>query len=219
MDLSSLNSQQREAVEHMDGPCCVVAGAGSGKTRVLTYRVANLVERGIPAQNILAVTFTRKAAGEMQERLQPLIGDAALEDLNVGTFHSICYRILRDEWRASSQPAFEPAQEGWQKRTIKKILDDINLDMDISHMLGFISWQKNNLITPEMPLDLLGAPAFMEERLRQVYRLYEQAKQQERKLDFDDMLLWCYQMLKEDARIRSKYQDQFKYILVDEFQD
>lgn len=203
----------------MDGPCCVVAGAGSGKTRVLTYRVANLVEHGIPAQNILTVTFTRKAAGEMQERLQPLIGDAALEDLNVGTFHSICYRILRDEWRASSQPAFEPAQEGWQKRTIRKILDDIHMDIDISQILGFISWQKNNLITPNKPLDLLGAPPFMEERLRQVYRLYEQAKRQEQKLDFDDMLLWCYQLLKDNPAVLLKYQLQFRYILVDEFQD
>lgn len=227
MDLSSLNSQQREAVEHIDGPCCVVAGAGSGKTRVLTYRVANLVNMGVPAKNILAVTFTRKAAGEMQERLQPLIGDAALEDLNVGTFHSICYRILRDEWRAFGQTPFEPAQEHWVKRTIRTILEPpsknnpqgMNWGLDVASAIGFISWQKNNMITPDDRLDLRGADPFLEMRFQNLYKQYELAKDREHKLDFDDMLLWCYQLLRDNPAVLRKYRSAFRYILVDEFQD
>ncbi|MGB9885852.1 MAG: ATP-dependent helicase [Moorellales bacterium] len=217
LDLNGLNPAQKEAVLHGDGPCCVVAGAGSGKTRVLIYRIARLIEDGVPANSILAVTFTRKAAGEMQERLYQLIG-AAAEDVNMGTFHSICYRILREEWKVP----YEPVQESWQKRVVRKILAPpgkdnpygMNWDLDVNHALGWISWQKNNLITWRDNLERTVTP----EKHRELYRLYEQIKEQERKLDFDDMLLWCYQILQNPA-IRKKWAGRFRYILVDEYQD
>lgn len=221
LDLNGLNPAQKEAVLHGNGPCCVVAGAGSGKTRVLTYRIARLIEDGVPPKNILAVTFTRKAAGEMQERLYQLVG-AAAEDVNMGTFHSICYRILREEWKARRMPSYEPVHESWQKKVIRKILAPpgkdnpygMNWDLDVSHALGWISWQKNNLITWRDELQRTVTP----EKHRELYRLYEEIKEQERKLDFDDMLLWCYQML-QNPTIRKKWAGRFKYILVDEYQD
>ena len=226
MDLQGLNPAQIEAVNHTDGPCCVLAGAGSGKTRVLTQRIGRLVTgEAIPARNILAVTFTRKAAGEMAERLEPIIGASALEALNVGTFHSICYRILRDEWRAQGTEPYEPAGDWWQKRTIRDILappgkqnpDGMNWQLDVSTALGFIGWQKNNLITPKD--ELAQVPEDTKEKYRDLYRAYEAHKERERKLDFDDMLLWCYQLLKENRGVRAKYATMFRYILVDEFQD
>jgi DNA helicase-2/ATP-dependent DNA helicase PcrA len=221
MDLSMLNPEQIDAVLHTDGPCCVVAGAGSGKTRVLTYRVANLLELGVPARSVLAVTFTKKAAGEMQERLAELIGNAALEDLSVGTFHSICYSILRNEWRAADGRFFEPAQEGWCRRTIKDILDPKNMNwaLDVGAALSFISWQKNNLIAPDDKLDMQEMEPFLEEKLRELYRRYEDAKDAEGKLDFDDMLLWCYRLLRDNPSVRRRYQAQWQHVMVDEFQD
>lgn len=220
MDLSGLNPAQVEAVMHRDGPCCVVAGAGSGKTRVLVHRIALLIEEvaSLSPKNILAVTFTRKAAAEMQERLYALIG-AAAEDVNMGTFHSICYRILREEWRSQGIYPYEPVQESWQKRIIRKILAPpgkdnpwgMNWNLDASSALSWISWQKNNLITPDGELERTVTP----EKHRQLYRLYEELKEREHKLDFDDMLLWCYRMLQYPA-VREKWAGQFRYILVDE---
>ena len=221
LDLNGLNPAQKEAVLHGDGPCCVVAGAGSGKTQVLIYRIARLIEDGVSANSILAVTFTRKAAGEMQERLYQLIG-AAAEDVNMGTFHSICYRILREEWRAQRITPYEPAQESWQKRTIRSILAPpsknnpwgMNWDLDVNSALGWISWQKNNLIRPNGELERTVTP----EKHRQLYKLYEELKERERKLDFDDMLLWCYDLLRSNT-VRKEWARRFKYILVDEYQD
>lgn len=146
MDLSSLNPAQREAVNHIKGPLCVLAGAGSGKTRVLTTRIGQLViEENVPARNILAVTFTRKAAGEMAERLEPIIGNE-VEDLYMGTFHSVCYRIIKDEWRRKREKPYDLASEGWQKKTIGKIVfDEMDWRHDVGAALSWISWQKNNL--------------------------------------------------------------------------
>lgn len=219
MDLSNLNPAQLEAVMHTDGPCCVLAGAGSGKTRVLTTRVARLViEEDVPARNILSVTFTRKAAGEMIERLEDLIGPE-VEDLNVGTFHSICYRILKDEWRRNRDKGYEPASEYWQRRAIRDILyQEMNWNMDVGAALAWISWQKNNLRGPDDDL-LRVPPGPLADKYRTMYRKYEERKEQERKLDFDDMLLWCYWLLVDDAGVRARYSSMYRYILVDEYQD
>lgn len=226
MDLGNLNEQQKAAVEHFRGPCCVIAGAGSGKTRVLTMRIARLVERGVNPGNILAVTFTRKAAGEMLERLETLMG-SAVEDLTVGTFHSVCYRIVREEYHALGRPVPSAADDSWKKRAVRRILaapgpnnpDGMNWDLDLSYALAWLSQQKNNLIGPEDKLMLPAGREYLEPKYRTLYRLYERAKATENKLDFDDMLLWCWRLLKDNPAIRSKWQERFRWILVDEFQD
>jgi len=226
MDFSSLNPAQREAVKHIDGPCCVLAGAGSGKTRVLTQRIGYLVaDCGIAPQNILAVTFTKKAANEMSDRLELIVGAAALEALNVGTFHSICYRILRGEWRRQDMQFYEPFREWEQKKLIRNILAvpgkenpyGMNWEMDICSAMSFISWQKNNLLGWRDSLQKV--PEGMEGEYRDLYHIYEQEKEKMGKLDFDDMLLWTYQLLKQNPAICAKYVNQFRYILVDEYQD
>jgi DNA helicase-2/ATP-dependent DNA helicase PcrA len=219
--VDSLNPGQKAAVEHITGPCCVVAGAGSGKTTVLISRIANLVEEGVDPSNILAVTFTKKAADEMKERLAALIGDEACR-VNMGTFHSVCYSILRREWQKAEQR--EPIQEYWQKKTIRDILsppsrnnhNGMNWDLDVGQAMGFISWQKNNLIGPDGTFDNIAAN---EDKYRYLYKAYEEVNEREKKLDFDDMLLWCYQILKNNAGVRARYSTEFRYILVDEFQD
>jgi len=223
--LTTLNDAQQQAVEHLDGPCCVIAGAGSGKTLVLTHRIARLIEKGIPAESIMACTFTRKAAGEMAERLEPLIGREA-DLLNLGTIHSMCYRILREEWRNTGEE-YELLNEYWQKRFVKDILappgpknpDGLNWDLDISAAIGFISHQKNELITPAMFRKKINPEIMDAYRYARLYELYEARKERERKLDFDDMLIRCYYLLAENPAILAKYQQRYKYILVDEFQD
>ncbi|WP_066639216.1 ATP-dependent helicase [Desulfolucanica intricata] len=224
MDLRNLNPAQKEAVLHIDGPCCTIAGAGSGKTRVLTNRIAYLIENGMAARNILAVTFTRKAANEMQERLEPLVGPA-LEDLHVGTFHSICYKILREEWQAQGVTCPDIAGDWWQKRVLRDLLapptkqnpDGMNWELDVSQALSFISWQKNNLRVPNDKLD--NIPSELTMQYRTLYQRYEAKKEREGKLDFDDMLLWCWQLLQNNPAVRAKYANLFRYILIDEYQD
>jgi len=227
LDLDSLNPAQLNAVEHGAGPAVVIAGAGSGKTRVLTYRIAKLIQNGVPAAKILACTFTRKAAGEMQERLADLVG-AAVEELTVGTIHSLCFRILREEW-ANQGLRYETLDESQQKRYIREILAPrtasnpwgLNLDVDAGTVLATISRLKNDLVTPDELarwIDDGEAPWRMRDVLA-VYRQYERRKDQERKLDFDDMLLWCYQLLSENPAVLRKWQRRFEHVLVDEFQD
>jgi len=225
MNLEGMNPAQMQATTHMDGPCCVIAGAGSGKTRVLTHRIAYLIEQGIPSESILACTFTKKAAAEMAERLEPLVGPGA-DLLNLGTIHSICYRILREEWRNTGEE-YEPLNDYWQKRFIKDILapagpknpDGMNWAIDISVALSFISTQKNQLVTPEMFRKQINYDIPDAGRLARLYELYEARKERERKIDFDDMLIRCYYLLAENPAILAKYQHRFRYILVDEFQD
>lgn len=227
MQLDDLNPRQRDAVNHGEGPAVVIAGAGSGKTRVLTYRIAKLIQDGVPAAKILACTFTRKAAGEMQERLAGLVG-AAVEELTVGTIHSLCFRILREEWHNQGL-RYETLEENQQKRYIREIMAPrtasnpwgLNLDLDAGMVLSTISRLKNDLITPDelaRRLDVEDYPWWMRDMLA-VYRQYERRKDQERKLDFDDMLLWCYQLLSENRAVLRKWQRRFEHVLVDEFQD
>jgi DNA helicase-2/ATP-dependent DNA helicase PcrA len=220
LEKMSFNSRQLEAVHHDNGPCCVLAGAGSGKTRILVGRVARLVvNEDIPARNILAVTFTRKAAGEMAERLEELIGPE-VEDLNMGTFHSVCYRILKDEWRRKRDKGYEPASEYWQRRALREIIyERLNWNIDLGAALNWIGWQKNNLRGPDDELLRVPPEGPLAHKYRDMYRRYEEKKKAERKLDFDDMLLWCCWLMSDDAGVRARYSTQFRYILVDEYQD
>jgi len=220
MDRSTLNDQQRAAALHGPGPACVIAGAGSGKTRVLTYRIARLVEDGVDPERILAVTFTRKAAGEMLDRLGGLVG-SSVEALTVGTFHSVCYRVIREEYRYLGREIPSPAEEYWQKRTIRDILspDCMNWHLDLAFAMGFISAQKNNLLGPRDKLLMPEGREFEEQRFRDLYLEYESRKAEENRLDFDDMLLWCHRLLAENPDIRAKYRRRWQWLLVDEFQD
>jgi len=178
-----------------------------------------VVDEDVPARNIMAATFTKKAAGEMAERIEPLIG-AEVEDLNVGTFHSLCYQILKDEWRRTKNKGYEPASEWWQRKAIGSIIfEEMNWSMDVGAALSWISWQKNNIRGPEDELLRVPPPGPLAEKYRTMYRLYEERKEADRKLDFDDMLLWCHRLLAGKAPVRARYSSQFKYILVDEYQD
>lgn len=227
LDLSRFNENQKRAINFMDGACCVIATAGSGKTATLTYRIANLIEHGVKPENILAVTFSKKASEEMKNRLASLVEDS--DEVNIGTFHSICYRILRDEWNILNNPLkdAELAPDWWQKKTVKEIMspptnkfpNGINLNWIPRQALSFISFQKNNLISPNDNLIINSNLYFMENKLRKLYKLYEERKNFEKKIDFDDMLIMCYKLFMEYPDILEKYQNMFKYILVDEYQD
>lgn len=221
---AGLNSNQKLAVEHNEGACVVVSSAGSGKTTVLTKRIANLIQSGVDPKNILAVTFTKKASIEMSERLETLIGGKA-EDVTMGTFHSVCFQIARDNYK---NVKFDLAQDWWQLKTAKEIMGSpstknphgLNINgYKPRQLLGFISYQKNNLRSPKDELIMKGFPAFMEDKMRKAYALYEKLKVADKKIDFDDMLTMAYVLLRDKKDVREYYQDKFHYILVDEYQD
>ncbi len=221
LDLSSLNLEQLEAVLHKDGPLLVFAGAGSGKTRVITYRIANLIhQHGISPRHILAVTFTNKAAAEMKERLQHLLG-MSMRGLWVGTFHSICVRILRESGRAIGiPPNFLVYDEGDQLDLIRQVLIDLNLDekqFNPRAISNAISRAKERLITPEGYRE--QAHDFFERIVASVYPRYQSALQSANALDFDDLLCKTIELFERHPLVLARYQDQFRYILVDEYQD
>lgn len=227
-DLSCLNDRQREAVEHREGPCLVLAGAGSGKTRVLTYRIARLVESGIRPDEILACTFSRKAADEMKERLAELLGDAVVEDLAISTFHSVCYGILREEYfhLKGYKKHFSLLTENRQKYLAKDILqaerksktNGMNWDKAPGSVLGAIGYAKNCLFNFREPGDYFLDNDF-DTRYFQFYEIYEQDKKAQNVIDFDDMLYLCWKLFDENPAILSKYQNRWKWILIDETQD
>lgn len=228
MDLfSDLNDNQRVAVETIDGPCLVIAGAGSGKTRVLTYRIAYLLSKGVPAWNILALTFTNKAAAEMKERIAHLVGEENARGLYMGTFHSIFARILRIESSAlngyDSNYTIYDADDA--KKQIAKVVLDMNLDKDkykAGKVAALISKAKNDLIPPELykesemwVVDKINRMESMPE----IYARYTQACRASNAMDFDDLLLLTNILFRNHPEILQKYQQLFKYILVDEYQD
>lgn len=225
MDLGGFNPGQQEAVCHYLGPCEVIAGAGSGKTRVLTYRIAHLIEEyGVEPSRILACTFTKKAAGEMAERLEQLIG-AAEEDVNVSTIHSLCFRILREEWRLQGKH-FDVLADYDQKRLMKEVLappgprnpDGLNLDYDLAAALRAVGLYKNDLHTVDDAYRMAGDDPGARLKAR-IYQIYEKKKRDVFAVDFDDMLLLAHRMLAENPAILAKWQSRFEHILVDEFQD
>ncbi|MGQ9497093.1 MAG: UvrD-helicase domain-containing protein [Desulfotomaculales bacterium] len=219
--LGSLNPAQRSAVEHGPGPLLVLAGAGSGKTRVLTYRIAYLIHRyRVPVRNILAITFTNKAAREMRERVEALLPTVG-RDLWVATFHSTCARILRREIAALGyDPRFAIYDEGDQQTLIKGCLAELDLDERRHPPAAFrsaISWAKNWLVGPGEYAE--QANDRHTELVARVYRLYQERLQENNALDFDDLLLLTVRLFREHPGVLARWQDRFRYILVDEYQD
>ncbi len=216
-----LNDVQLDAVRHTDGPVLIFAGAGSGKTRVLTHRIAHLLtELDVFPDRILAVTFTNKAAGEMKSRLERMVGTAA-RDIWVGTFHSMCVRILRRDGRKIGISSnFAIIDEADQRALIKDILADLDYDdrqITPGAALSEISKAKNLLQTPDQYL--ASHESFIGERYGNVFKEYERRLSESNSLDFDDLIAKTIDLLESDKEVRTRYQNKFRYVLVDEYQD
>lgn len=225
--LNQLNKVQKQAVTHIDGPVMVIAGPGSGKTRVLTYRIAHLIKQGVPPESILALTFTNKAAGEMRERIKNVTGEKA-NRLWAGTFHSIFARILRREAPKIGFPSsFTIFDTTDTKSVIKDIIKELSLDNKIykaNSIRARISSAKSNLITPKLYAkneDLLSQDRMSRRPLiYKIYNMYMKRLHSFGAMDFDDLLLNLYRLLYENKEnVREKYRNFFSYVLVDEFQD
>lgn len=221
IDIDSLNPAQKEAVLCTEGPLLVLAGAGSGKTRVLTHRIAHLVEDlGVAPWQIMAITFTNKAATEMRERLGGLIGSNA-RGMWVSTFHSMCVRILRaDCERIGFSQGFTIYDDDDSKRLMKQILEELNVDpkrYPINALRNRISKAKNDLIVPEVFIDQYKDA--MNQVVGRVYKRLQERLQALNAFDFDDLLMYTWLLLKHNNDVLQAYQNRFKYLLVDEYQD
>ena len=225
--LDGLNEAQRKAVEVTEGPVMVIAGAGSGKTRVLTYRIAHLINKGVDSFNILALTFTNKAAREMKERIAKVVGESDAKNIWMGTFHSIFARILRVEAPKLGYPSnFTIYDQQDALSVMGKVIKEMNLDKDIykpKQLLYRISQFKNNLITvrayfntPEL---MESDKAAMRPLTGEVYKAYVERCFKSGAMDFDDLLLRTNEVLTRFPEVLAKYQNRFRYILVDEYQD
>jgi DNA helicase-2/ATP-dependent DNA helicase PcrA len=232
--LDQLNPQQREAVETTEGPVLILAGAGSGKTRVITYRIAYLIEhKGVMPESILAMTFTNKAAAEMGERVEKLVGGLSIAKPVISTFHSFCVRVLRRDIEALRIPSSVPGQppightknfviydESDQQAVVKGVMKRLGLDdkqLTPRTVLGRISWAKNHMLDPQ-ELYLQSA----DPKTEKIAHLYEEYRKELRKanaLDFDDLLLEAVRLLKSAAPVREYYNRRFQYLLIDEYQD
>lgn len=225
--IDELNDSQREAVLHSEGPALVIAGAGSGKTRVLTYRIAHLLGKGMPAHKILALTFTNKAAREMQKRIAQVVGNAVAANLWMGTFHSIFSKILRFEAEKlgyTSNFTIYDTQDS--KNLIKSIIKDLKLDDKTykpNDVLGRISMAKNNLVSAQAYAQsakiMSGDVAAKKPRIADIYKYYQLRCKQSDAMDFDDLLLQTNVLFRDFPDVLAKYQQKFQYILVDEYQD
>jgi DNA helicase-2/ATP-dependent DNA helicase PcrA len=225
--LSELNEPQREAATHMDGPLMIVAGAGSGKTKVLTTRIAHLISKGVDSFNILALTFTNKAAKEMKERVEKILGNTEARNLYIGTFHSVFARILRTEAPRMGYPNnFTIYDTDDAKSVVKTVVNELNLDdkhYKPSTVYGRISSAKNALVTAR---DYANDYNIQQEDMRSqrpaiavIYEGYVKRCFKNGAMDFDDLLLKFYELLKTFPDSLGKYQRKFKYILIDEYQD
>lgn len=218
----TLNEPQREAVLHADGPLLILAGAGSGKTRVLTHRIAYLIEElGVNPWNILAITFTNKAAGEMRQRVDDLVGFGS-ESIWVSTFHSMCVRILRRFIdRLGYDSRFTIYDTDDQKTLMKAVCKKVDIDtkrFKERMLLSVISSAKNEMILPE-EFELNAGGDFAQLKIAKVYREYEAQLKANNALDFDDLLVKTVQLLQTQPDVRENYQERFRYIMVDEYQD
>jgi len=219
--LKSLNPMQQEAAKVVDGPLLIIAGAGSGKTRVLTHRIANLIkEHNIKPSQILAVTFTNKAADEMKTRLKYLVGPF-VRDMWVGTFHGICGRVLRvDIDRLGREKNFVIFDSSDQLSLMRQIVRDLDVDEDHYKprtILAAISRAKNDMLSPELYANVAGD--FFQEKVALAYERYQRVLAHNNALDFDDMLMLTVQLFAKVPQVLEKYQDRFRYINVDEYQD
>ncbi|PSK95050.1 ATP-dependent helicase [Taibaiella chishuiensis] len=225
--LKELNERQREAVTHIDGPLMIVAGAGSGKTKVLTTRIAHLMRNGVDAFNILALTFTNKAAAEMKERIEKILGNNEARNLYIGTFHSVFARIMRAEATKMGYPSnFTIYDSDDAKSLLKGIINENNLDDKMykpQYVAGRISAAKNNLMTPAQ----YQQDHFIQQEdarsgrplIGQLYAQYAARCFKNGAMDFDDLLFKMYQLLVNFPDVLAKYQHKFKYVLIDEYQD
>ncbi len=225
--LRGLNERQQEAVLHIDGPLMIVAGAGSGKTKVLTTRIAHLMANGVDAFNILALTFTNKAAKEMKERVEKILGNNEARNLYIGTFHSVFARILRAEAHRLGYPnSFTIYDTDDAKSVVKTVVNELNLDdkqYKPNTVYNRISSAKNALVGPaEYANDYYLQQEDMRSNrpaIAQIYTAYVQRCFKNGAMDFDDLLLKFYELLKNFPESLSKYQHKFRYIMIDEYQD
>jgi DNA helicase-2/ATP-dependent DNA helicase PcrA len=219
--LKDLNPAQREAVEYLDGPQMIVAGAGSGKTKVLTYKIAYLLKKGYEPENLLSLTFTNKAANEMKERITDLIGKKA-EALWMGTFHSIFAKILRHEARhISYESNFSIYDTIDSLSLVQSIITDFNIEIEaltpnsVRHRISFL---KNHMIMPD-EFRKAHKNSFLEEKIADIYKEYQKRLVEYNAMDFDDLLLKPIELFNSSTYIHNKYKKKFNYLLVDEFQD
>src|SRR6202046_1215312 len=222
-----MNPQQQEGIRSVDGPVLLLAGAGSGKTRVITHRIAYLIEeRGVPADAILAVTFTNKAAKEMAERVDKILGHSSLTKPVLATFHSFCVRVLRRDIEALRVGGVgltktfaiydETDQQAVVKQALKRLaIDDKSLKPRVA--LGRISWAKNHMIDPQEYF--LASTNPMEEKIAHIFEIYKKELFKANALDFDDLLLETVRLLKSSSEVRERYNRRYKYLLIDEYQD
>ena len=225
--LEQLNDSQREAVVYNEGPSLVIAGAGSGKTRVLTYKIAWLLENGILPWNILALTFTNKAANEMKHRIGQLVGEDKARHINMGTFHSVFSRILRVQAeRIGYNANFTIYDEADSRSLVKSIIKEMKLDDKVykpATVHNRISMAKNHLILPDQyAIDRDALQRDAESRMpaiSQIYNAYFQRCRQANAMDFDDLLVNTFVLFNEHEDVRRQYADRFQYVLVDEYQD
>lgn len=217
---NKLNDKQKEAVMHVDGPCLVLAGAGSGKTKVLTERIVNLINNGVSPYNILAITFTNKAAREMRERVYNSIEEEA-NKIFIGTFHSLGLKIVRENAGVIGYSNNVTILDRDDVNTlIKRFMKELNLDTEhypVKSILNKISFTKNEGLSPEEFDKFAKAPLDM--AACKVYKMYESALKRSNSVDFDDLLILPLRIFKKDKSVLEKYQEHFKYILVDEYQD
>jgi DNA helicase-2/ATP-dependent DNA helicase PcrA len=222
-----LNPRQKEAVEAVNGPVLILAGAGSGKTRVITYRIVHLIEDvGVQPDSILAVTFTNKAAAEMAERVDGLLGGRMLAKPLISTFHSFCVRVLRRDIEALNvagsgyKKDFAIYDESEQQHVVKNVMRRLGLDdkqTKPSAILGRISWAKNHMLDPQEMY--LQSADKVTEKVAHIYDEYRKELRKANALDFDDLLLEAVRLLKCSAQVRERYQRRYQYLLIDEYQD
>src|ERR1700677_628550 len=225
--LENMNEQQQDGIQAVDGPVLLLAGAGSGKTRVITHRIAYLIQqRGISPDNILAVTFTNKAAKEMAERVEKILGHSSLATPTLATFHSFCVRVLRRDIVAMRVNGVgltrtfaiydETDQQAVVKQALKRLaIDDKSLKPRVA--LGRISWAKNHMIDPQEYF--LASTNPMEEKIAHIFEIYKKELFKANALDFDDLLLETVRLLKSSSEVRERYNRKYKYLLIDEYQD